>query len=1207
MPDVKVRLNGVDLETLGLPTTSTARFYVTKPSGRGLPAVKRRALNLPFLHGERSYGLFYEARDITLEGTLHAWTFPDYQEALDKLKRLLSPVHQPTGYVSDLPKSVLWFADESTVQQGYAQSGTATTIVLASTASSLDDYYNDMRVEVLNGTNAGETLTIADYVGSSRTATIVGRWSASPSSSTLYRVLEDRFWNVVYDGQLDEQYLTNQWLNNKLAAVTLRFKADEPFSLSEPKARSMAPLGVASQFVTLENLGTFPTFPSVTFVGSATNPSFVHAVQNLVVHFDGNPEFSDIQTDPSSVASLTHLQGYVTGKIAQGLTTTGKPSLFGTRQPHDTMSLFSMTDQRSPNGASSAFLRTSYSNHFDARQGTIAWWQKATLPMSATPGNTAEQIPIFEANAVNYVVLGNSVTSDITTLGGIGFRSQEIQVADAGVWTHYALTWAQSEVVAGAATRLAFYRNGVAFYQNTTAGTAPSITDAVSLFLFTRSNSLGRFQGAVDDIAVWDVPLSENQVGSIGVGGYAAAGFQPESLKAYFPMDGSGNLTSGNQADFGICFDREENLVSMDAATATLDPLGGKGFYTAARENLAMAYVTDATTIRWETASVTAVGSHSLTVAYAAQATFTGRNTRISRNLAADGDMDTNSQSYWAPTNGTFGKQATVVKSGLRSGIIANTGAAQGFVRQAMTGLPVGQSLWVSLWTYPQSLWDGANVFVRDTDGTIITAATQPVSPGIWNFLEASWTNSTAATNFDILIPDATSGSTMAIDRVKVMQNLVLNGGLEGTYAAGVAPLWNVVAGTAAEETTLIHGGGSSQKISNASGLGKRVRRDTADAIVSGRWYCAAGWVRSDATEGVYLEDGNSGANVGLSSVQTIVANQWNRISAIWKSTGTNFFWTVGSSVGTVLYVDDAMCVPLEGVDLRALPVSVNQLYVTTQDYQGLYAAPEMETLVLSTATQKGIVWNPYEGGALVRFLPGFSSSLATTEGNKFLLRGSVHTSPNLVFDLVFRPSDGSFQFTHYGSTTTNSAVSVTSGRMQFSPFEPLEVAARWNTTTTNGDSRTIALYLNGTRIASTTTTIYSWGGGVGFLRIGTGGLTQEAEGIFDEVVCWAKDPGEEALLDIFQQRRPILNESSEVAYSGTLDMGDEVKIDPLVSTKASRVRLYDSSAGTTTNALGNVTFKGATTPILSASRAIVYFPNVVNGGARLDYRKRWV
>ena len=55
---------------------------------------------------------------------------------------------------------------------GYAQSGTSSTIKLAASDSQPDDFYNGMRINVYTGTGYGNTGIIADYVASTKTASV---------------------------------------------------------------------------------------------------------------------------------------------------------------------------------------------------------------------------------------------------------------------------------------------------------------------------------------------------------------------------------------------------------------------------------------------------------------------------------------------------------------------------------------------------------------------------------------------------------------------------------------------------------------------------------------------------------------------------------------------------------------------------------------------------------------------------------------------------------------------------------------------------------------------------------------------------------------------------------------------------------------------------------------------------------------------------
>lgn len=82
----------------------------------------------------------------------------------------------------------LQFIMEAGLNSGMAQSGTASTIRLATTASSTDDYYNDACVEIVRGTGAGQVRTITDYTGSTTTATVSPNWTTNPASDSVYVV-----------------------------------------------------------------------------------------------------------------------------------------------------------------------------------------------------------------------------------------------------------------------------------------------------------------------------------------------------------------------------------------------------------------------------------------------------------------------------------------------------------------------------------------------------------------------------------------------------------------------------------------------------------------------------------------------------------------------------------------------------------------------------------------------------------------------------------------------------------------------------------------------------------------------------------------------------------------------------------------------------------------------------------------------------------
>lgn len=70
-----------------------------------------------------------------------------------------------------------------------AQSGTGSTIVLASSEGFANDILNGSTICLDSGTGAGQCRIITDYVGASDTATITPDWTTNPSSDSTYYVI----------------------------------------------------------------------------------------------------------------------------------------------------------------------------------------------------------------------------------------------------------------------------------------------------------------------------------------------------------------------------------------------------------------------------------------------------------------------------------------------------------------------------------------------------------------------------------------------------------------------------------------------------------------------------------------------------------------------------------------------------------------------------------------------------------------------------------------------------------------------------------------------------------------------------------------------------------------------------------------------------------------------------------------------------------
>ena len=95
--------------------------------------------------------------------------------------------------VGDITPSAISGKIKLTASQG-ATTGTgragstSTTIVLATSASATNNFYNGQFIELTGGTGSGQYAQIISYVGSTRVATIATTWTTTPSATTTYSI-----------------------------------------------------------------------------------------------------------------------------------------------------------------------------------------------------------------------------------------------------------------------------------------------------------------------------------------------------------------------------------------------------------------------------------------------------------------------------------------------------------------------------------------------------------------------------------------------------------------------------------------------------------------------------------------------------------------------------------------------------------------------------------------------------------------------------------------------------------------------------------------------------------------------------------------------------------------------------------------------------------------------------------------------------------
>lgn len=91
------------------------------------------------------------------------------------------------------------------IRSGTAQAGSSTTITLDASASATNDLYNKAGIVITGGTGAGQVRSIADYVGSTKVAT-VNSWATTPDATSTFVIfataefVNSNLIQVNYDG-----------------------------------------------------------------------------------------------------------------------------------------------------------------------------------------------------------------------------------------------------------------------------------------------------------------------------------------------------------------------------------------------------------------------------------------------------------------------------------------------------------------------------------------------------------------------------------------------------------------------------------------------------------------------------------------------------------------------------------------------------------------------------------------------------------------------------------------------------------------------------------------------------------------------------------------------------------------------------------------------------------------------------------------------
>ena len=75
------------------------------------------------------------------------------------------------------------------IRSGTAQAGGSTSITVDSSASAVNDFYNNTYIYLTGGTGVGQARFISDYDGSTKIATVNSVWATNPSSDSTFAII----------------------------------------------------------------------------------------------------------------------------------------------------------------------------------------------------------------------------------------------------------------------------------------------------------------------------------------------------------------------------------------------------------------------------------------------------------------------------------------------------------------------------------------------------------------------------------------------------------------------------------------------------------------------------------------------------------------------------------------------------------------------------------------------------------------------------------------------------------------------------------------------------------------------------------------------------------------------------------------------------------------------------------------------------------
>jgi hypothetical protein len=575
-----VKLNNYNLRDLG----GTASFEASAISGRGLPPTRERELQFPGEMGSRDYGSYYGNRRIEVSGMLYADSINDFRAGLNKIKELCRLRTFVDGILYEqVEAQMLWFADESVVAGPYtltahSKIGPASSIFDAPdaignypSAYSSDD---DLIGFDLEFANRGATAAPTKYtINSDGNVVSTGRFFCSPyydsaSPPTVgdtFWVVDNRYYLVNYSGTMNEERLTAQWFKTGYSRLTLPFKAVYPFAVSDPKKVDFTPNATNGYFKSL-NTGNAISYPVYKVKGAASTPQIVEATHSLVWNANDNNATNILGESVSATVSAAGFYGQ-TGKLNQAIA-------FDANQDRTKSDFIDITniETRDNMGIGSAI---------NLNQGTVAFWFKK----SGDYGPLEEQDTEFFFSTSNLMVYRYAPANDPATNRLYFNVSDQYIYANvgtnltAGNWYFLCARWdvRRNDVNSSFYAYLkVFDTSGSEIMAASMGGNPTDPTGIGNIRLAEHVSVSGRvFDGLIDDLAIWDRPLTNTEESTLVNSGTGVRADTVASSELVYYSDF--DQTVGTTFDATQIASSNMDTAQVSATTTTTATVAGYG------------------------------------------------------------------------------------------------------------------------------------------------------------------------------------------------------------------------------------------------------------------------------------------------------------------------------------------------------------------------------------------------------------------------------------------------------------------------------------------------------------------------------------------------------------------------------------------------------------------------------------------------------